>query len=74
MRDTPVRRDQFEFEKHQLIHKPTGARFSPYPGRTDISKVNWQMAGSALPNCDDYDQDDLRRMAQQLLFERGAAV
>jgi hypothetical protein len=68
---TPIRRDQFEFDKHHLVHKPTGARFSTYPSRTDISNVNWKMAGRVLPNGDEYDQEDLRRMAQQLLFERG---
>jgi hypothetical protein len=51
---TLVTEDQFDIEENSVLHKPTNARFSAYPGRPEGHLVNWGHAGSALPNGDNF--------------------
>src|SRR5688572_5637961 len=64
---------EFEFIKNGIVHKPTNAKFTHYPGRTDIEWINYGHAGDVLPNGDDYDRDEIRQMAQKLLNEKQRA-
>jgi hypothetical protein len=64
---TPVSRDQFEIKSDvEVLHKPTGARFSTYryddPDLvgSDI-KVNWGHAGEVLETGEDFDRQAVVR-------------
>jgi len=70
MAGTKVTREQFEILTDAVVHTPTGARFSAYPGRPEISQENLGRAGDRLENGDDYRPEDVRAMAKQLLRER----
>ena len=55
-----VTRDQFEVSRNEVLHKPTGARFTSYPGLDkEISFTNWSRCGDVLPNGEDYSRDDV---------------
>jgi hypothetical protein len=70
MAGTKVTREQFEILEDAVIHTPTGARFSAYPGRPEISNINWGRAGDLLENGDEYRREDVQGMAAQLLRAR----
>lgn len=61
--------DQFEWIDEWIVHKPTGARFKwAYPkSQSNDILANWGSAGDVLPNGDDYEKDEIARMAQVLL-------
>jgi len=68
---TKVTRDQFEISSNKILHKPTGAVFTSYPGRDkEISHVNWSRCGDVLPNGDDYLRDEVGKMAATLMAEQ----
>lgn len=67
---TRVSEDQFEVRQNEVIHLPTNARWSAYPGRPDANIRSLGMLGSVLPNGDDYRQDEVERIALRLLAER----
>jgi hypothetical protein len=60
-----VTRAQFEISKNKVVHKPTGARFTAYPGRPEIATENLGRAGGRLENGDDYRPEDVRAMAAE---------
>jgi hypothetical protein len=41
----PVSHDQFEIKEYELVHLPTGARFTRYPGQHVLRHVFWNDAG-----------------------------
>ena len=62
--------DEFEVQENKVVHRPTGATFTCYPKptlSTDMH-VNYKQAGNVLPNGDDYDREDIKAIAQKLLF------
>lgn len=70
---TPVKRNDFEIRENEVIHKPTGARFSAYPGSKEVKSMNWGRAGDVLESGADYDRDDILRCAQEFLANRTAS-
>jgi hypothetical protein len=72
---TPVKRDQFEIVSNvEVVHKPTGARFSTYeyPDPNDACStlnVNWACAGDRLESGEDYRRDDVGQVASDILRE-----
>jgi hypothetical protein len=67
---TLVTEDQFDIEENSVVHRPTNARFSAYPGRPEGHLVNWGITGSVLPNGDDFDREDVANLALELLRTR----
>jgi len=72
MPGTPVSRDQFEWDGNRLIHKPSKATFAwAYPNsESDSVVMNWGLAGDLLPSGEDYDREDVGRVAKELLLEK----
>lgn len=70
MAGTQVTREQFEISLDAVVHTPTGARFSAYRGRPEISNINWGRAGDVLENGEDYRREEVRAIAEQLLRGR----
>lgn len=70
MPGTKVLDDQFEIRENEVIHRPTNARWSAYPGRPEANIRSLGMLGSVLPNGDDYRQDEVERVALRLLAAR----
>lgn len=67
---TPVKRDDFEIRDNEVVHKPTGARFSAYPGSKATKSVNWGRADEVLESGANYDRDEILRCAEELLSKR----
>jgi hypothetical protein len=68
---TRVTRDQFEVSRNEVLHKPTGALFTSYPGRDkEISYVNWSRCGDVLPSGEDYSREEVGLMAATLMKEQ----
>ena len=71
MAHTKVKRDQFVIARNRIIHTPTGASFSSYPGQDQtIATVNWSRCGEVLPTGEDFSRDDVGRMAENLMREQ----
>jgi hypothetical protein len=68
---TPVEKADLEFEPNGIRHKPTGAFFSVDPGQIYPKSVNWGRAGDLLENSDDYDRNEIQKVAMELLRKRG---
>jgi hypothetical protein len=68
---TKVLQEQFSWESDRLVHQPTGAWFAwSYPDSdSDDVVINWSRCGDLLDNGDDFDRDDVGRMASELLAE-----
>jgi len=56
-------REEFKIEGDEVTHIPTGKRYEANAGHADIVNENALDVG-------EYDQSDIRAMAQQLLAER----
>jgi hypothetical protein len=65
-----VTEDQFKAEENEVIHLPTNARRTPYPGRPEPHLYSQGMLGSVLKNGEDYRRDDVERIALRLLAAR----
>jgi hypothetical protein len=59
----PVVPNQFVVGRTTIVHKPTQATFNFDIGGATFKSVNWERAGE---QSQDYRQDDLMRVAQQL--------
>lgn len=70
MTRTRVTEDQFKVEENEVIHLPTNARWTAYPGRPEPAHHSPGMLGSVLPNGDDYRPDDVHPIAIRLLAAR----
>ena len=70
MTRTKVTPDQFRLDGNEVVHIPTSARWSSYPGRPEPHLENLGMLGSILPNGEDYWKEDVLPHALQLLRER----
>ena len=60
---TRVTREQFVMRGREVKHLPTGATFA-------AQFVNWGRCGAVLPNGDDFDQDEVVKLAHTILIER----
>lgn len=73
MTRTRVTENHFKVEEHEVIHIPTGARWTAYPDRAEPHLYSPGMIGSVLPNGEDYRRDDAEPIALRLLAERSGA-
>lgn len=73
MTRTRVAEDQFKVEENGVIHAPTGARWTAYPGRPEPHLYSPGMIGSVLPNGEDYRREDVETIALKLLAARPKA-
>jgi hypothetical protein len=62
--------DEFVTDGDRVIHSPTGAWFSAYKGKAEISHRGLGRAGAVLPNGDDYWADEIQEIAAKLLRAR----
>ena len=69
--NTAVARAQFDIRANELKHRPTGATFSIKDGTKEFAWIHWGLAGVALPNGEDYDRDEVGRMAMDILRSSG---
>lgn len=70
MARTRVTEDQFQVDENEVVHRPTGARWTAYPGRPEPHLCSAGMLGSLLPSGEDYRREDVERVALQLLAAR----
>jgi hypothetical protein len=61
---------EFEVDGDEVIHKPTNATWTAYPGRPEPHLFRQSMLGSVLPNGDDYREHEVTEIALRLLRER----
>ncbi len=67
---TVVTRDQFEVERNEVRHTPSGASFTSYPGMGKVvSGVSWGRCGEQLPNGENYSRDEVEAVAKMLMAE-----
>lgn len=63
-------REEFEVKENEVVHKPTNATWTAYPGRAEPHLFRQSMLGSVLANGDDYREHEVTAIALQLLKER----
>ena len=68
MRYIPVRRDQFNITPQGIVHKPTDAAFTPYPGDPYSGITRMGQLGNQHPN-GSFRSDDVQRMMLELWAE-----
>jgi len=66
---TQVMRDQFEIKDDAIIHKPTGAEFTPVVGTGDSVIVWTGDIGSTLPSGELYRYPDVMSMMRTIWHE-----
>ena len=64
-----VRRDQFNITPQGIVHKPTDAAFSPYPGDPYSGTTRLGQLGNKHPNGNGFRSEDVRRMMWELWTE-----
>jgi hypothetical protein len=62
--------EEFELSENEVVHTPTNATWTAYPGRPEPHLYRASMLGSVLPNGDDYREDEVTAIALKLLAER----
>jgi hypothetical protein len=70
---TRVAKEQFTITANELKHRPTGATFAIRDGEKDFAWIHWGLAGAALPNGEEYDRDEIGRMAMSIFHSSGQA-
>lgn len=65
MPSTQGAREQFRWDDDKLTHEPTRARFT-----LGSQFVNYGRTGSVLSNGDDFQREDVLKMAYQLVLEK----
>jgi hypothetical protein len=70
MARTWVTEDQFGIDENDVIHVPTNARWTAYPGRPEPHLYSQGMIGSVLPTGEDYWREDVEPIAIKLLAAR----
>jgi hypothetical protein len=61
---------EFKVLENEVIHKPTNASWTAYPGQAEPFLFRRSILGSVLPNGDDYREQEVVEMALDLLKER----
>jgi len=69
MESTLVRRDQFNITPQGIIHKPTGAAFTPYPDAPYAGITRMGQLSNKHPNGIGFRADDVQRMMRELWIE-----
>ena len=64
-----VRRDQFNITPQGIIHKPTDAAFTPYPGDPYSGITRLGQLGNKHPNGNSFRPEDVQRMMWELWVE-----
>ena len=68
MENILVRRDQFNITPQGIVHKPTDASFTPYPGEAYCGITRMGQLGNR-PGERGFKPDDVQRMMRQLWIE-----
>jgi hypothetical protein len=63
---TPTR-NEFEYGPNTLVHAPTGATWTTFPGRTELRSYRPSKLGTMLENGDLYSENEVRGVAMQLM-------
>ena len=71
MPNIPVAKEQFKITATELTHRPTGAQFSVEVGGRGFAWIHWGLAGAILPNGEEYDRDEVGRIAMDILRSTG---
>jgi len=69
MESTLVRRDQFNISPAGIVHKPTEAAFTPYPGDPHSGTMRLGTLGNGQPNGKGYRPEDVQRLMRELWAE-----
>jgi hypothetical protein len=69
MKSSLVTRDQFDISPQGIVHKPTGAVFTPYPGDRYSGTTRMGTLGRPQPNGAVYRAEDVERIMQELWAE-----
>jgi len=69
MENILVRRDQFNITPQGIIHKPTDAAFTPYPGDPHSGITRMGQLGNQNPNGSGFKSDDVQRVMRELWVE-----
>ena len=69
MESVLVRRDQFSITAQGIVHRPTGATFTPYSGDPFSGTERLGELNSKHPSENNFNTDDVRRMMRVLWFE-----
>ena len=64
-----VRRDQFNITPQGIVHKPTDAAFTPYPGDPYSGTTRLGQLGNKHPNVNSFRPDDVQRIMWELWTE-----
>jgi len=64
-----VRRDQFSISPQGIVHKPTDAAFTPYPGDPYSGTERLGNLNNKHPNGHSFSKDDVLRMMRELWRE-----
>jgi hypothetical protein len=62
--------DQFDVEDHEVVHRPTGARWTAYPLHKEPANYRTGELGGVLGKGDDYREYEVTEMALRLLANR----
>ena len=62
-----VKLDQFQITENRITHIPTGFWLAFYPDTKSFSAMNSGMAGSRLPNGDEYFEFEVKEMTLSIL-------
>jgi hypothetical protein len=63
-------RGEFKVGENEVVHLPTNAAWTAYPGRPEAYLYRPGSLGSVLSNGDDYREEEVEAMALRLLAER----
>jgi hypothetical protein len=69
MKTSLVTRDQFDISSQGIVHKPTGAAFTPFPGDRYSGTTRIGTVDSPQPNGVIYRAEDVERIMRELWAE-----
>lgn len=69
MEKTLVRRDQFNISPQGIVHKPTEAAFTPYPGDPNLGIWRLGQHGQRTTSGNRYDPKEVQRIMSELWTE-----
>ena len=69
MKSKLVRRDQFNITPQGIVHKPTDAAFTPYPGDPLSGTTRLGTLSNQHPDGSGYRADDVQRIMRELWAE-----
>ena len=69
MQSKPVTREQFEISSRGIIHKPTGATFTPRPGSPLTGTMNKSQLGNLSKGGNQFSPYEVEEMMERLWAE-----